>query len=622
MDEIDDIISKFRVGSRYTGQFAGVWYGKDGRLNVGVTNSSTISRNEEVVYHTFQFSYNFLNMVHGLVVDLMQSYSITGVATLPQYNHVQVRVSDEDVIKNITKALPRTIDITSVDFIVDYELPTTERIDLHAGSTVGRALVSVGTLGAAHVTCMSNGSIRGVLTNEHVAPRGTILRHGGSSIFNPVIGQSIRAQYGGRIDAAFVQFDNPFAWNAGSSVTDGNTIIPATSVLSRNSIRVGLPVAQFGQTTGRTIGHITSINEAFPSTRFGHFHSYIRSTYRSASGDSGGPVLTFDGSGGYSLVGIHSHSGGLASNIRNVMADLNVGIVVGERAPEIDFAGGTGTSSDPFEIGTPTHLNSVRYFPSSHFKLINNINLFSFPHWPPIPILRGTLDGNGHTITGMNISRTSTHAINTIEDIGMISRLYGTISNLTISNSNIYQRPGHTGTGWIRVGILAGCIGRGGTVENVSIIDSTVTVHRNQSEAGGIAGITFGTILDSEVINIEVMSNGDTGGLIGTMDEHSLVKGNTVSDAYIRHWHHTSNRSIGGLIGLSRRGDMINNTILNTQIHQRNPGSPNIGVLAGCHRTATVREVSGNVMTSNTLRLQYGSPTPFAIMFGRMLSWV
>jgi len=84
------------------------------------------------------------------------------------------------------------------------------------------------------------------------------------------------------------------------------------------------------------------------------------------------------------------------------------------------FAGGTGTIEDPYQIGTPEQLNQVRYYLTSSFIQIADINLGVAPWnegegWDPIgdydwsnPNLsfRGNYNGNGFKILNMYLNRT------------------------------------------------------------------------------------------------------------------------------------------------------------------------------------------------------------------------
>ncbi|NCU35964.1 hypothetical protein EOM75_08095, partial [Candidatus Falkowbacteria bacterium] len=77
------------------------------------------------------------------------------------------------------------------------------------------------------------------------------------------------------------------------------------------------------------------------------------------------------------------------------------------------FAGGTGTVQDPYQISNVTHLQNIRTAPNTaHFKLINNIDASATRTWNggqgfnPVSYLNGNIDGNNFTITGLYINRT------------------------------------------------------------------------------------------------------------------------------------------------------------------------------------------------------------------------
>ena len=87
------------------------------------------------------------------------------------------------------------------------------------------------------------------------------------------------------------------------------------------------------------------------------------------------------------------------------------------------FAGGSGTLEDPYLIETANQLNSMRFGMDMHYKLIADIDLSKWGNWVPIGgspaygsvmsvwekvgldtrAFAGSLDGNGHVISGMQI---------------------------------------------------------------------------------------------------------------------------------------------------------------------------------------------------------------------------
>ena len=74
------------------------------------------------------------------------------------------------------------------------------------------------------------------------------------------------------------------------------------------------------------------------------------------------------------------------------------------------FESGSGTAGDPYRISTAAHLNDVRNFLTSHFIVVNDINLNEAPYntgsgWDPIGTsgskFQGTFDGNNKIISNL-----------------------------------------------------------------------------------------------------------------------------------------------------------------------------------------------------------------------------
>ena len=146
-----------------------------------------------------------------------------------------------------------------------------------------------------------------------------------------------------------------------------------------------------------------------------------------------------------------------------------------------DFAGGSGTESDPFLISTPEDLQTMsgRYDYGAYYKLTNDIDLTEWIEtnsptngWIPVT-LRGTFDGGGHTISGLWCDSVSV--------AGLFSEI---IHGAVAKNIKITIPEGKAICGSNAGGIA----GR----NNGSITYCTVTgtVQSNEHSAGGIAGNT------------------------------------------------------------------------------------------------------------------------------------
>ncbi len=179
------------------------------------------------------------------------------------------------------------------------------------------------------------------------------------------------------------------------------------------------------------------------------------------------------------------------------------------------FAGGTGTSEDPFLIATAAHLNNVRNYLDGYFRVIAPLELSSYGEgegWLPIggPILiqafSGTFDGGDFYISDLWINRAQTDKMG----------LFGFVQNATIHNvvlkdaqivggNDVGSLVGHAITssfstcsvegdssiqGTQRVGGLIGFMG-GGTVPGSSVAGTV----KGKAYVGGFIGShQYGTI--------------------------------------------------------------------------------------------------------------------------------
>ncbi|WP_431097934.1 beta strand repeat-containing protein [Polaromonas aquatica] len=144
----------------------------------------------------------------------------------------------------------------------------------------------------------------------------------------------------------------------------------------------------------------------------------------------------------------------------------------------------------------------------------------------------GTLDGLGHTVTGLTINRP------TAEEIGLFGRVSssGRINNLGLVGGSV--------SGLSKVGALAGWLG--GKIHNSYTDNTPVT---GSSTVGGLVGLSQGSITNSHAGG--AVSGGlSVGGLVGWSQEaivNSYATGNVTA----------SNQWAGGLVG-----DMLNSATI------------------------------------------------------------
>lgn len=234
------------------------------------------------------------------------------------------------------------------------------------------------------------------------------------------------------------------------------------------------------------------------------------------------------------------------------------------------FEKGLGTVNDPYQINSAQQLENITKSLDSHFVLTEDIDLKSYLYeygngWEPISNFTGSLDGKGHTITGLWIKRPNT------DNIG----LFGQISNATISNLKVdIDDLGITGR--ILVGAIAAyannaCLSK-------CFVNGNVTGH---SSVGGLCGASSGVIESCYVYGTITSQDGHIGGLCGTYYgsiENCSVKG--IINAGVSSYSSGITGAIGGLCGYCDGN--INNSSVSCTLTTTVTGTGNIDIGGIC----------------------------------------
>lgn len=121
--------------------------------------------------------------------------------------------------------------------------------------------------------------------------------------------------------------------------------------------------------------------------------------------------------------------------LRNTANSVTVSVVQQASSSPV-FQAGSGTAEDPYQIKTAKHLESISKALNAYFVLTADIDLSSYLNandsgWDPIgkseTPFTGNFDGQGHTIKGLWINRSTTN------DVGF----FGYVKNATIANIRI-----------------------------------------------------------------------------------------------------------------------------------------------------------------------------------------
>jgi len=245
--------------------------------------------------------------------------------------------------------------------------------------------------------------------------------------------------------------------------------------------------------------------------------------------------------------------------------------------PEPPIEPPKGSEENPFLISNAEELHNVRNNLSAHYKVTKDIDLTQYlspgnpgynngEGWQPIgtwfPNFSGSVDGDGHKITGLWINRDN------IEFVGLFGRIdNGTVKNLGVEIANTGIIGANT------VGGLTGNIGSG-TIKNCYTTGNV----SGRSMVGGLAGYSGGS--ENRIVNIEncyttgnITAANNVGGLVGFSANSGTIEGcystgNISSESFIA----------GGLVG-SNSYDKIKNCYATGNVSSREMVGGLVGII-------------------------------------------
>lgn len=203
---------------------------------------------------------------------------------------------------------------------------------------------------------------------------------------------------------------------------------------------------------------------------------------------------------------------------------------------------GSGTIADPYQIANANGLNAVRNCLSSHFILVNDINLINYTNWAPIGTtysapFNGTFDGKNYAISNLKFTRSTNY-----------NGLFGyskspLIQNVVLKNVNI--------SGGNYTGALVG--NSNGEIKNAHMQGTVV----GTGEVGGLVGANYSTVSKSSANATVKGGQHDTGGLVGINNMGSIFESFTKGSVQ-------GTYNVGGVvgyqIGTTRTKDVYSNS--------------------------------------------------------------
>lgn len=219
---------------------------------------------------------------------------------------------------------------------------------------------------------------------------------------------------------------------------------------------------------------------------------------------------------------------------------------------EDDFAGGTGTTSDPYQIKTSEHLcnvtKEVETNATASFKLVGNIDMNGVK-FKPIYGFKGTFDGNNLTISNLTVECDSQAAL-------FQQTFDATLKDINLTNVKATAKSG------CAAGLVGAFLGKG-TITNCKVSSAVIT--------------------DNGTVGATANSGKYTGGIVGLAEDGSSTITGCSFQGII-----TGNTFVAGIVGNGANKDRGYTTTVSTCIVK--------GTING---KASVHQYANNCIISN-----------------------
>ena len=308
---------------------------------------------------------------------------------------------------------------------------------------------------------------------------------------------------------------------------------------------------------------------------------------------------------------------------------------------DVQFAGGSGTAEDPWQIATAEQLDRVRDDLKAHYVLTDDIDLSGYESWIPIGAFQslsdapedaevphpdfaftGTFDGAGHTISNLTVSCEAPMGAGLFGCASGTESGAASIGHFTLKDVNVsgfYLVGGAVGlqfmscsvtdihlvgenhlTGMQGIGGIVGtgfdlisdCSATADIIKNCEVTGGSITADGNATWGfGALCGAPWGApeITDCKVSGTVITVNGENnrlvGGLVGFGGSYdptapAQISGCTVEDVSIIVSETTD--SVGGLIGAGK--EMMEGSDVMSSF-----------VISGCSVSGTIEGGGNNV---------------------------
>lgn len=220
------------------------------------------------------------------------------------------------------------------------------------------------------------------------------------------------------------------------------------------------------------------------------------------------------------------------------------------------FGSGNGTKYIPYTVDSYAHLNNIRKYPTSEYKIASDIRIESSsenvsnynPNWEMISAFSGVIDGDNHYI--YNVTPQVKESDNT-SYMSFILDNYG-----TIKNTNFQVNIDYSNTSDVSEYLVSGVAIRNyGTIDNVNLLPYLTDKNGNRVDEGS-SNIDYSKSLEAQIIvsaktQVAILVGGIVASNMGTI-KNSVVKANIEAST-------NTTAKAGGIAGKTSGGSTIEN---------------------------------------------------------------
>lgn len=331
------------------------------------------------------------------------------------------------------------------------------------------------------------------------------------------------------------------------NVLGDNTVSYANGVLTLNGANINGCIYSSGALTIDLKG--TNIITAKDSCAIKNTNGTVDLAFKSTDGTG---KLEMKGKGNPCTSGFNSPT--YQNELRALLGAYNsVNAVIGKQL----FSGGTGTSSDPYIIGSVSDLKSFALYFNNNWintnvcaKIGDSVESLDFSginDFEPIGddnnMFNGTFDGNNKIIKNLSVTNVSG------EYVGLFRYLNGgTITKLILDGCTI---SGGSGSYWI--GGIVGDVSNNGTISNCTVQNSTISCAndaQNPAVGGIVSYLESGNITECILLDSYVKAETElNGGVSGPSAKAGGIAGQcegSISNCQVKGTTEISARNVSG----------------------------------------------------------------------------